>query len=224
MRAAYSDYGPHLDLVAPTQVPTTTYGGDYWRNWSGTSAATPHVAGAAALVKAARPGLRPGQVRQLLIQNADDLSGEQNGGREGWDQFTGYGRVNAYEAVKDAKEGRIPPEADITAPDLFSTKRGRFKVRFVAGGHWRLEIGQGEEPAEWRLLEAGTRRVRVGHGGRRASWPTAAGRCGSRPPRAAGSAGEDRAFFYANGDRALKRRLPAAASAAPARRRPCSRT
>ena len=56
VRAAYSDYGPHIDLAAPTQVPTTDYGGGYSRNWSGTSAATPHVAGVAALVKAARPG------------------------------------------------------------------------------------------------------------------------------------------------------------------------
>ena len=207
VRAYYSDYGPHIDLAAPTQVFTTTYGGDYWRNWSGTSAATPHVAGAAALVMGARPGLRPGQVRQLLIQNADDLSGEQNGGREGWDQFTGYGRVNAYEAVRDAKEGRIPPEADITAPDLFSTKRGRFKVRFVAGGHWRLELGEGEEPSEWRLLEAGTRKVRsvtvdagkLADGGWTLRLSTAA---------RGGLTGEDRSFFYANGDRALKRGYP----------------
>ena len=128
VRAAYSDYGPHIDLAAPTQVPTTDYGGGYPRNWSGTSAATPHVAGVAALVKAARPSLTPVEIRQLLISTADDLSGEQNGGKEGWDQYTGYGRVNAFEAVKAAQEGRIPPVADITAPDLFSSHRKRVRV------------------------------------------------------------------------------------------------
>ena len=47
---ALPDYGPHISLAAPTQVPTTDLGGGYTLNWSGTSAATPHVAGVADLV------------------------------------------------------------------------------------------------------------------------------------------------------------------------------
>ena len=207
VRAAYSDYGPHIDLAAPTQVPTTDYGSDYVRNWSGTSAATPHVAGVAALVKAADPTLTPTAIRQLMIQTADDLSGEQNGGKEGWDQYTGYGRVNAFEAVSAAKAGRVPPAADITAPDLFSTHRGRLVVRFVSGGHWRLELGRGEEPDDWRLLEAGTagkgsvvvRAAKLADGG----WTLRL-----RSAAAGDRTGEDRAFFYANSDPALKRGYP----------------
>jgi len=206
VRAAYSDYGPHIDLAAPTQVPTTDYGSDYSRNWSGTSAATPHVAGVAALVKAADPSLSPVAIRQLLIQTADDLSGEQNGGKEGWDQYTGYGRVNAFEAVSAAKEGRIPPAIDIISPDLFSTPRRRVVVRVVAAADWRLELGRGEEPTEWRQLgqgDAGKAAVimplgRIGAGG----W-TLRARTEGRPLQ-----GEDRAFFFNNTDPALKRRYP----------------
>jgi hypothetical protein len=206
VRAAYSDYGPHIDLVAPTQVPTTDYGGGYSRNWSGTSAATPHVAGVAALVKAARPSLTPVQIRQLLIGTADDLSGAQNGGKAGWDQYTGYGRVNAFEAVTAAKEGRVPDAIDITAPDLFSTVRRRVAVRVVAGADWRLEIGRGEEPAEWRRIAQGDRgRARVVMPLRRirdGGWTLRATTEGGEP------AGEDRAFFYRNTDSALKRGYP----------------
>jgi hypothetical protein len=207
VRSAYSDYGPHIDLAAPTQVPTTQYGGGYIRNWSGTSAATPHVAGVAALVKAADPTLTPIAVRQLLISTADDLSGEQNGGKEGWDQYTGYGRVNAFEAVQAAKAGVGPPAADITAPDLFSTHRGRVVARFVSGGHWRLELGRGEEPADWRLLGTGSigrqsvaiRADKLDDGG----WTLRL-----RSEGEGGLTGEDRAFFYANSDRQLKRGYP----------------
>ena len=207
VRAAYSDYGPHIDLVAPTQVPTTGYGGDYKRNWSGTSAATPHVAGVAALVRAARPELSAVEVRQLLIATADDLAGARNGRRAGWDQYTGYGRVNAFEAVRAARAGTIPPEADITAPDLFSTKRGRFRVRFVSGGDWTLELGRGEEPADWRALAEGApgrHAVRVDAARLDAGGWTLR----LRTVSAAGRTGEDRAFVYANSDRRLKRGYP----------------
>jgi hypothetical protein len=207
VRAAYSDYGPHIDLAAPTQVPTTDYGSDYVRNWSGTSAATPHVAGVAALVKAANPDLTPDGVRQVLIQTADDLSAEQNGGEEGWDQYTGYGRVNAFEAVSAAKAGRVPPPADITGPDLFSTHRRAVRVRGAAASAWRLELGRGEEPAEWERVadgKAGSLSVRLRlRGLADEGWTLRL-----RAERAGGAMGEDRAFFFKNTDPALKRGYP----------------
>lgn len=39
--------------------------------------------------------------------------------RKGFDEFYGYGRLNAYKAVVAAANGTIPPEADITSPDWF---------------------------------------------------------------------------------------------------------
>ncbi len=39
--------------------------------------------------------------------------------RRGFDEFYGYGRLNAYKAVSAAAAGLIPPEADITSPDWF---------------------------------------------------------------------------------------------------------
>jgi hypothetical protein len=39
--------------------------------------------------------------------------------RKGFDEFYGYGRLNAYKSVAAVANGDIPPEADITSPDWF---------------------------------------------------------------------------------------------------------
>src|SRR3954471_9376019 len=163
VRAHYSDYGPHLDVVAPTQVPTTNLGGGYIMNWSGTSAASPHVAATAALVisrgRARGLRLRSGEVKQILRMTADDLSDPAEGERPGWDELTGWGRVNAYEAVRRAEPGRVPPETNIVSPDWYQPVRGRLAVRGLIHGRsparWVLELGQGEEPSAWRRLASG---------------------------------------------------------------------
>ncbi len=64
----------------------------YW-NLSGTSMATPHVAGAVALMLESNPNLSHFEIVTLLEQTARDL------GAPGNDNVFGYGRVDAYEAV-----------------------------------------------------------------------------------------------------------------------------
>jgi hypothetical protein len=39
--------------------------------------------------------------------------------RKGWDEFFGYGRLDAFKSVQAAAQGWIPPEADITSPEWF---------------------------------------------------------------------------------------------------------
>ncbi|MCY1018468.1 S8 family serine peptidase [Pyxidicoccus sp. MSG2] len=63
---------------------------------SGTSMATPHVAGAAALLMSARPDLKPAQVRDVLEKSARPL------GPEGRDNQYGFGLVQAADAIKYA--------------------------------------------------------------------------------------------------------------------------
>lgn len=60
---------------------------------SGTSMASPHAAGVAALILSKNPGLTPDQVRAVLRTSGVDL------GAPGWDPMFGYGRVNARNAV-----------------------------------------------------------------------------------------------------------------------------
>lgn len=71
-RASYSNYGACLDLFAPgSSITSAWYTSTTATNTiSGTSMATPHVAGAAALYKQVFPSATPQQVRDALVNNA----------------------------------------------------------------------------------------------------------------------------------------------------------
>lgn len=84
------------DLSAPgVRVLSAVPGGGY-ESWAGTSMATPHVAGAAALMLSANPGLSPALLLQTLAETSffDDRYGEARPNlRYGW------GRINAFAAT-----------------------------------------------------------------------------------------------------------------------------
>jgi Subtilase family/FG-GAP-like repeat len=162
--AQYSDYGPHLDVVAPTQVPTAQWGGGNILNWSGTSAATPHVAGVATLVAARGRqlglNLSADEIIQLIRMTATDLTDPGQGYAPGWDRMSGWGEVNAYEAVAHAKAGKVPPVANITRPDWYEpVATGYVDVKAIVHGRsattWDLELGRDEQPATWQKVASG---------------------------------------------------------------------
>lgn len=94
VRASWSSTGPKVEVAAPgVSVYSCYYGGGY-ATMSGTSMATPHVAGLAALVIAAHPGYTNQQVRTAIDNCCVDL------GAAGRDTLYGYGRVSALNAVK----------------------------------------------------------------------------------------------------------------------------
>ena len=86
----FSSQGPTNDgrlkpeLVAPDRVTTRAYRGEIF---PGTSASTPHVAGAAALVMNRFPQMQAAEVRAFLESNAVDM------GAAGPDTAYGYGRL-----------------------------------------------------------------------------------------------------------------------------------
>jgi subtilisin family serine protease len=112
-----SNYGSQLDLMAPSEmIPTTDLlspeGSDY-RNFSETSAATPHVSGVAALILSARPELNAEDVRGLIERSCDKVNpgsygyaqttGRPNGT---WSSEMGYGRLSASAALWAAMRRR----------------------------------------------------------------------------------------------------------------------
>lgn len=67
--ASFSNYGPDIDVIAPGTCVYSTYTGGGYRSMSGTSMASPHAAGVAALFMAANPTAAPDDVRAHLINS-----------------------------------------------------------------------------------------------------------------------------------------------------------
>jgi subtilisin len=90
--ASFSNVGSAAELAAPGVSILSTYKDSGYATLSGTSMATPHVAGTAALLFAM--GISdPAEVRAQLDNTVNDL------GVEGRDYYYGYGLVNASEAT-----------------------------------------------------------------------------------------------------------------------------
>lgn len=70
--ASVNGDGAHIDDVA-VRCLTSTYDGDEFRFLNGTSMATPHVAGAAALLLSHEPGLSVAELRSRLLAAVDPL-------------------------------------------------------------------------------------------------------------------------------------------------------
>lgn len=79
--------------------------GSGYEAWGGTSMATPHVCGVAALLWSSNPDLTNAQIREAMAMTALDL------GTEGRDPYYGYGLVQAYDALQylpSEKPGKGP--------------------------------------------------------------------------------------------------------------------
>ncbi len=107
-RAAFSSYGPGLDLLAPGVDVWTTFmtypsaaGGIHpgYVAASGTSFAAPFVTGAIGLLAAARPELCDVDFQRLLRESAHDL------GAPGPDRETGWGRLDLAAALASVGAG-----------------------------------------------------------------------------------------------------------------------
>ncbi len=128
--ASFSNYGSWIDLSAPGDlILTTTLGGGYG-SWWGTSLATPIAAAVGALALSANPSLTNSGLVSLLKSNSDDL------GTPGYDQYFGWGRVNAYKAVLAAKNTQVPtatpPTVSISSPSSGQIVTGAVSVQGTA--------------------------------------------------------------------------------------------
>ncbi|WP_161891240.1 S8 family peptidase [Pontibacter russatus] len=145
--ASYTNYGtPEVDLAAPggdvsypgeeevtigfvtapayvfDLVFSTGNGGWYWSG--GTSMATPHASGVAALIVGKNGGeMNPAQVEAILRTSAEDL------GKPGRDPYYGHGRVNAYYAVTGKKVPALPAKNNKPIAKGKSAAKGKLVAR-----------------------------------------------------------------------------------------------
>jgi subtilisin family serine protease len=169
-RMGFSNWGKYIKISAPgeeilslrarqTDLLVMAGGKDYkpgraflgtdakYYHATGSSFSAPFVTGVASLILAKNPRLTPEQVEHALLMSADDVEAP------GWDQLTGYGRLNARKALEAdpdyflyAELHRITPakEGGRTVLQVFGTAAGSQL------GSYHLEVAQGEKPTSWR--------------------------------------------------------------------------
>ncbi|MDR1798111.1 MAG: S8 family serine peptidase [Clostridiales Family XIII bacterium] len=92
----HSDHNAKKDIAAPGVNIYSTVLGSSYGTMSGSSMASPYVAGVAALVMSANPSLPSAKIAEILKSNAIDL------GAPGRDNYYGYGLVDAKKSVEEA--------------------------------------------------------------------------------------------------------------------------
>jgi subtilisin family serine protease len=106
-----SNYGSHIDVVAPGNWIYSTVWNNNYQYWAGTSMAAPFVSGLAALLFAQEPTLTNAEVYQIITTTAEDQVGNPAEDTLGWDQYYGYGRINAHQAL----EYLLTPQLEISS-------------------------------------------------------------------------------------------------------------
>ena len=113
--ASFSNFGAtDVDLAAPGVGILSTLPGGYGR-YSGTSMATPHVAGAAALIKSQDPGLDDAQIKAKLLRSVDQKASLQG-------KVATNGRLNAVRPPTENVQMSPTVTTDTTKPRVSSPR------------------------------------------------------------------------------------------------------
>nr|WP_241680307.1 S8 family peptidase [Metabacillus mangrovi] len=161
--SGFSTYGPSVDVTAPGDAIYSSFydmeKGSTYAKMSGTSMASPVVAGTASLLLSKNPKLTPYQVNYILNKTAKDA------GKKGYDLSYGNGQVDPVAALKfdvkkipadpKVKQDRVLASAiSLTAEDgKLKTVKGSFK-KLNQTDYYKLPVKKGEN-VQLQLKEAG---------------------------------------------------------------------
>ena len=169
--AYYSNFGTSIDVAAPGGGDTPDLNGDGYYDgvlsttgddsglsidfiyafYQGTSTATPHVAGVAALMKSVYGNLTPGEFYGLL--SAGTIT--QDIGSPGRDNLYGHGLIDAYKAVVAAQDlaggsTPIPPVLVVNPTSVnFGSSLTSISLSVQNGGGGTLTVDSVTDDAGW---------------------------------------------------------------------------
>lgn len=132
---SWSQRGDELDLLAPGDNLVLTKKGGGTGTASGTSFASPIVAGAAALVRQALPSARPGDIGSIL--QASGTNNRDGSGETGNTTTLQFARLNLVGAL-DLVSRRVATNASPNLGTIYDTaldSQGVLHAAFYAGGH-----------------------------------------------------------------------------------------
>ncbi|MCA4897457.1 MAG: S8 family serine peptidase [Bacteroidota bacterium] len=134
--ANFSNRGNHIDVTAPGVNIMSTFTNGGYTNQSGTSMASPHVAGVASLLKGFNPSLANDDIENIIRLSADDLNnpGLNDGTGPGFDQSSGAGRVNAERALNFLRAPFSLDKLSATGGTV-SSSTGFFTQQFLAASN-----------------------------------------------------------------------------------------
>lgn len=119
----FSANGPHIDVSAPGVGIWSTNFNNGYIDLSGTSMATPHVAGLASLLKGFNINLANDDIEQIIRLTADD-----RGAVVGFDNAFGAGRINAQRALQALQAPNTLQQLSTTSGTIFSTGASMTRV------------------------------------------------------------------------------------------------
>ncbi|MRX73666.1 S8 family serine peptidase [Bacillus lacus] len=132
--SSYSTFGSSVDVVAPGEniySSVISLKGSSYGNLSGTSMASPAVAGVVSLMLAKNPKLTPYQVNYILHRTSKDL------GKKGYDTTFGYGLVDPIAALNYNVKS-IPAKPDASEAGLLKNAKALSSGKLTAGSLTKL--------------------------------------------------------------------------------------
>ena len=148
-----SNFGASIDIGAPGNVILSTHINNRYRPLSGTSMATAHVSGVAALIISKRPSLTHQEVRQILLSATDPIT-ESPG-------LVGAGNLNAARALMASSSLK----AHILSPEAHSGGSNQIEVIGTAGGFkfdtWQLLYGPSAVPTAFQPIHAPSQQQKI---------------------------------------------------------------